>query len=57
MLHVPAWETQIRASLENHQLLLPLLVAVAAVTGLVLQHSEMRKREQEEAAAGTGHEG
>ncbi len=58
MLHVPAWEMQIRASLEDHQLLLPLLVAVAAVTGLVMQHSEIRKCEQEEAAAaGAGHEG
>lgn len=55
MLHVPAWETQIKTSLEDHRLLLPLLVAVAAVTGLVLQHTEMKNREQEEGAEAQGH--
>ena len=48
MLHVPTWETSIRDSLASNDLLLPLLVTVAAVTGLVMQHSEMRSRPQEE---------
>ncbi len=41
MLHVPSWEPGIRESLSTHDRLLPLLVAAAAITGLVLQHSEM----------------
>ncbi len=54
MLHVPTWETSIRTSLEANDLLLPLLVTVAAVTGLVLQHSHIKAngdREEDEAAA------
>ncbi len=53
MLHVPTWETSIRSSLEANQLLLPLLVTVAAVTGLVLQHSHIKANsgEEKEAAA------
>jgi hypothetical protein len=39
---VPGWETAIQNSLAAHRLLLPLLVTVAAVTGFVLQHSEIR---------------
>ena len=42
LLHVPGWETAIQDSLAAHRLLLPLLVTVAAVTGVVLQHSEIR---------------
>ena len=50
LLHVPGWETAIRDSLASHQLLLPLLVSVAAVTGFVLQHSAIQNsRKQEEA--------
>ena len=41
MLHVPAWQSAIESSLQSHERLLPLLVAVAAITGLVLQHSEI----------------
>lgn len=51
LLHIPGWESKIHDSLSSHQMLLPLLVGVAAVTGLVLQHTEMRNREQEEAEA------
>ncbi len=54
MLHVPSWEASIRTSLESNDLLLPLLVTVAAVTGLVLQHSHIKAngdREEDEAAA------
>ncbi len=43
LLHVPAWEGTVRTSLSANQLLLPLLVGVAAVTGFVLQHSAIRK--------------
>jgi hypothetical protein len=50
LLHVPGWETAIRDSLANHQLLLPLLVSVAAVTGLVLQHSEMQSHGKDQEA-------
>ncbi|MHC4217527.1 MAG: hypothetical protein ACYSU7_03635 [Planctomycetota bacterium] len=50
MLHVPGWESAIRNSLSTHPLLLSLLVAVAAVTGFVLQHSEMQGRGKEEQA-------
>jgi hypothetical protein len=48
LLHVPGWETAIQESLSSHQLLLPLLVTVAAVTGFVLQHSEIRGGKEEE---------
>ncbi len=48
MLHVPAWEESIRSSLQSNDLLLPLLVTVAAVSGLVLQHSEITNRGDED---------
>ena len=48
LLHVPGWETAIQESLSAHQLLLPLLVSVAAVTGFVLQHSAIRDSKEEE---------
>ncbi len=54
MLHVPSWEASIRTSLAANDMLLPLLVTVAAVTGLVLQHSHIKANsgaEEEEAAA------
>ena len=43
LLHVPAWETSVRASLTSNQLLIPLLVTVAAVGGFVLQESRLRE--------------
>ena len=49
LLHVPAWESSVRTSLQGNQLLVPLLVGVAAVTGFVFQHNEIRKAEQEAA--------
>jgi len=52
LLHVPGWETAIQESLSAHQLLLPLLVAVAAVTGFVLQQSEIRGGKDEETEGG-----
>lgn len=48
MLHVPAWEGSVRTSLAQNQTVVPLLVAVAAVTGFVIQHSTMRGQEQQE---------
>ena len=39
LLHVPSWEGAVRDSLTTNQMLIPLLVAVAAVTGVVLQTS------------------
>lgn len=51
LLHVPAMEQPVRDSLVKHHLLVPLLVAVAAVTGLVLQHTEMKSREEKTHAA------
>jgi MFS family permease len=48
MLHVPTWETSIRTSLEANDMLLPLLVTVAAVTGLVLQHSHIKANSGDE---------
>ncbi len=52
LLHVPAWSESVQSSLTSHQLLLPLIVSVAAVTGFVFQHSRMRaETEKEEAEA------
>lgn len=50
MLHVPSWDEAIRKSLEANDMLLPLLVTVAAVTGLVLQHSQITGKGGEEDA-------
>lgn len=52
MLHVPGWESAIRTSLDSNNMLLPLLVTVASVTGLVLQHGAIsgQNAEAEEAA-------
>ncbi|MHC4709360.1 MAG: hypothetical protein ACYTA3_02800 [Planctomycetota bacterium] len=52
LLHVPGWETAIEQSLSTHPLLLSLLVAVAAVTGIVLQHSAMQGANEAEAEGG-----
>ena len=45
---MPSWQPTIQASLASNDLLLPLLVGVAAVTGLVLQHSEMKGKTSED---------
>ncbi len=50
LLHVPGWQESIKNALNDHDLLLPLLVGVAAVTGLVIQHTQMRAGTGEEAA-------
>lgn len=39
LLHVPAWEESVRNALSANNLLIPMLVATAAVTGFVLQQS------------------
>ena len=54
LLHVPAWSESVQTSLIANQLLLPLIVTVAAVTGFVFQHSRMRDdsdKEEAESAA------
>jgi len=51
LMHVPTLEGSIRTSLTEHNMVLPLLVAVGAVTGLVLQQSEIRGARPEEAEA------
>jgi hypothetical protein len=43
LLQVPAWGPSIRTSLASNQLLIPLLVTVAAVGGFVLQESRLRQ--------------
>ncbi len=51
LLHVPAWEPAVREALSTNERVLPLLVATAAVTGFVLQHHEIKKRDSKAAAA------
>ncbi|MHC4415329.1 MAG: hypothetical protein ACYS0G_08600 [Planctomycetota bacterium] len=53
LLHVPSLETTVRESLSTNQLVIPLLVATGAVTGFVIQHSEMKKHEEDESEAPT----
>ena len=55
LLQVDAWEPAVRATFSDNNLLIPLLVGLAAVTGFVLQESRVRKgeSEDEEAAAAT----
>lgn len=43
LMHVPSWEPAVRASFTNNQLLLPLLLVVAAVGGFVVQQSRVRE--------------
>jgi len=52
LLHVPGWETAIEQSLSSHPLMLSLLVGVAAVTGVVLQHSAMQGANEAEPEGG-----
>jgi hypothetical protein len=42
LMQVPNWEQAIRASLTQNELLIPLLMLVAAVSGFVLQESRLR---------------
>lgn len=44
LMQVPAWEPAVRASLSSNQLLLPLLLVVAAVGGFVVQESRVREQ-------------
>jgi hypothetical protein len=43
LLHVPAWEHAVREALIANQLLIPLLLCVAAVAGFVLQHGRLKE--------------
>lgn len=41
LMQVPAWEPAVRQSLVTHELLIPLIVTVAAVGGFILQNSRV----------------
>ena len=43
LMHVPAWEGAVRESLVANQLMIPLLVALAAVSGFVIQQSRLKE--------------
>ena len=43
LMQVEAWEPAVRNSLATNQLILPLLLAVAAVGGFVIQESRVRE--------------
>ena len=47
LLQVPAWEGIVRESLTSHERLVPLLVAAAALTGIVMQQGDLRKESTE----------
>ncbi len=53
LLHVPAWETAVRNSLEVNELLVPLLVLVAALSGYVLQQTTLSGESKATPAAST----
>ncbi len=42
LLRVPDWQTSVRHSLEANQVLIPLLLLLAAVSGFVIQESRLR---------------
>lgn len=42
LMQVPSWETSVRESLQTHQMLIPLLLLLAAVSGFVIQESRLR---------------
>jgi hypothetical protein len=42
LMHVPGWEPAVREGLTGHPAILPLLLAVAAVGGFVIQESRVR---------------
>ena len=46
LMHVPAWQESVRESISRNELVLPLLITTAAVTGFVMQHNEMKRREE-----------
>ena len=48
LLQVDGWEPAIRQSLSSHQLMIPILVALAAVGGFVLQEGRSRQESAEE---------
>ncbi len=48
LIQVPNFENAVRDSLSSHELLLPLLVTVAAVGGFVLQHNRNKSAAAEE---------
>jgi hypothetical protein len=54
LLHVPQWQDQVRESLSTNRLVVPLLVLTGAVTGAVLQHHEMKKRENKQKSRQAG---
>ncbi|TVQ53399.1 MAG: hypothetical protein EA377_08040, partial [Phycisphaerales bacterium] len=43
LMHVPAWKDAVRESLVANQLMIPLLVALAAVSGFVIQQSRLKE--------------
>ncbi len=51
LMHVPAWKDPIQTNLAANQLLIPLLVSAAAITGIVLQQAKIRRTENEEGDA------
>lgn len=53
MMHVPAWKESVHSNLAANQLLIPLLVTAAAIMGIVLQQSKIRRADREEEAAAT----
>lgn len=46
LLHVDAWEPAVRNSLSSNHLLVPLLVTLAAVSGIVLQQSRLKDQSE-----------
>lgn len=52
LLQVEGWETAIRNSLTNNVQVIPMLVAVAAVSGFVLQQSRLHAAEKEQQQEG-----
>jgi hypothetical protein len=48
LLQVDGWEPAIRESLSSHQLMIPMLVALAAVGGFVLQEARSRQEALQE---------
>ena len=51
MMHVPAWKESVQSNLAANHLLIPLLVTAAAIMGIVLQQSKIRKADREESEA------
>ena len=42
LLHVPEWEAPVRDNLTANEMLIPLLMLLAAVSGFVIQESRLR---------------